>query len=175
MTCELNETFSRADLERIVFYMLSTRLLFYIAQSVISDDRLRRSLRLADPHVPILFLMFWFSLRHFAFGFWFWFLFCPFPILFYSFWFSLRNFNLYYENQNQNLITTFENENQKHKNKNQNRQHRPSCFAGGSIWRIEVSIWRSAALLTMLAHVNYLILPPLIALNQIVSFFQRIF
>ena len=50
MTCELNETFSRADLERIVFYMLSTRLLFYIAQSVISDDRLRRSLRLADPH-----------------------------------------------------------------------------------------------------------------------------
>ena len=50
MTCELNETFSRADLERIVFYMLSTGLLFYIAQSVISDDRLRRSLRLADPH-----------------------------------------------------------------------------------------------------------------------------
>ena len=58
MTCELNETFSRADLERIVFYMLSTRLLFYIAQSVISDDPLRRSLRLADPHVPILFLTF---------------------------------------------------------------------------------------------------------------------
>ena len=57
MTCELNETFSRADLERIVFYMLSTRLLFYIVQSVISDDRLRRSLRLAD-HVPILFLTF---------------------------------------------------------------------------------------------------------------------
>ena len=168
MTCELNETFSRADLERIVFYMLSTRLLFYIVQSVISDDRLRRSLRLADPHVPILFLTFWFSLRHFAFRFWFWFLFCPFLILFYSFWFSLRNFNLYYENQNQNLITTFENQ-------NQNRQHRPSCFAGGSIWRIEVSICRSAALLTMLAHVNYLILPPLIALNQIVSFFQRIF
>ena len=50
MTCELSETFSGADLERIVFYMLSTRLLFYIAQSVISDDRLRRSLRLADPH-----------------------------------------------------------------------------------------------------------------------------
>ena len=51
MTCELNETFSRDDLERIVFYMLSTRLLFYIAQSVISDDRLRRSLSLEDPHV----------------------------------------------------------------------------------------------------------------------------
>ena len=98
-----------------------------------------------------------------------------FILSFSDFWFSLRNFNLYYENQNQNqnLITTFEN--QKHKNKNQNRHHRPSCFAGGSIWRIEVSIWRSVALLTMLAHVNYLILPPLIALNQIVSFFQRIF
>ena len=59
---------------------------------------------------------------------------------------------------------TFENENQK--NQNQNRQRRPSCFAGGSIWRIKVSIRRSAALLTMLAQVNYLILPPLIALNH---------
>ena len=36
----LHETFSRDDLERIVFYELSARLLFYIAQSVISDDRL---------------------------------------------------------------------------------------------------------------------------------------
>ena len=70
---------------------------------------------------------------------------------------------------------TFENENQKHKNQNQNRLRRPSYFAGGSIWRIKVSIRRSAAMLTMLAHVNYLMLPPLIALNQIVSFFQRIF
>ena len=49
MTCEYNETFSRDDLERIVFYDLSTRLLFYTAQSVISDDRLRRSLSLEDP------------------------------------------------------------------------------------------------------------------------------
>ena len=61
---------------------------------------------------------------------------------------------------------TFENENQKHKNQNQNRLRRPSYFAGGSIWRIKVSIRRSAALLTMLAQVNYLILPPLIALNH---------
>ena len=54
-------TFGRDDLERIVFYELSTRLLFYIAQSVISDDRLRRSLSVEDPpvkkyHLPILFL-----------------------------------------------------------------------------------------------------------------------
>ena len=42
---------------------------------------------------------------------------------------------------------------------------------GGSRCQIR----RSVAMLTMLAHVNYLILPPLIALNQIVSFFQRIF
>ena len=61
---------------------------------------------------------------------------------------------------------TFENENQKHKNQNQNRLRRPSYFAGGSIWRIKVSIRRSAALLTMLAQVNYLILAPLIALNH---------
>jgi len=39
----------RDELERIVFYELSTRLLFYIAKSVISNDRLRRSLSLEDP------------------------------------------------------------------------------------------------------------------------------
>ena len=39
------------DLERIVFYELSTRLLFYIAQSVSLKDRLRRSLSLEGPHV----------------------------------------------------------------------------------------------------------------------------
>ena len=38
MTCEKNETFSRDDLQTIVFYELSTRLLFYVAQSVFSDD-----------------------------------------------------------------------------------------------------------------------------------------
>ena len=58
MTCELNETFSHDDLERIVFYMLSTGLLFYIAQSVISDDRLRRSLNLEDPRGVILTFQF---------------------------------------------------------------------------------------------------------------------
>ena len=47
----VQETFSRDDLERIVFYELSTRLLFYVAQSqqsVISDDR---------PTSPIWILM----------------------------------------------------------------------------------------------------------------------
>ena len=46
-------TFGRDDLERIVFYELSTRLLFYIAQSVISDDRLRRSLSVENPRENI--------------------------------------------------------------------------------------------------------------------------
>jgi len=139
----------------------------------------------------ISFLFFTFRFLFFTFRF----SFCTFPFLFYTFRFSLGNFKLYYENQNQNLIITFENENQKnknqnqnliitfenenqknknknqnqkHKNKNQNqnRQRRPSCFAGGSIWRIKVSIRRSAALLTTLAQVNYLNIPPLIALNH---------
>ena len=39
-------------------------------------------------------------------------------------------------------------------------------IAGRSIWWIKVFIRPSAALLTMLAQVNFLILPPLIALNQ---------
>ena len=52
LKCQEQRT-SRDDfIERIVFYELSTRLLFYIAQSVISDDRLRRSLSLAGPHEP---------------------------------------------------------------------------------------------------------------------------
>ena len=44
----IRDRFSRDDLERIVFYELSTRLLLYIAQSVISDDRLRRALKLGQ-------------------------------------------------------------------------------------------------------------------------------
>ena len=74
-------------------------------------------------------------------------------VLLFSFFFA---FKLYNENQKQN----------------QNRQSRPSCFAGRSIWRIKVSIRRSAALLTMLAQVNFLILPPLIALNHKLYFFS---
>ena len=80
-------------------------------------------------------------------------------------------FKLCNENQNQNLIINIKkNENQK--TKNQNRQSRPSCFAGRSIWRIKVSIRRSAALLTMLSQVNFLILLPLIALNHKLYFFS---
>ena len=82
-----------------------------------------------------------------------------------SFYFSVFN-KLYNENQNQNVMIN------KTKNQNQNRQSRPSCFAGRSIWRIKVSIRRSTALLTMLAQVNFLILPPLIALNHKLYFFS---
>ena len=60
----------------------------------------------------------------------------------------------------------------KQKKQKQNRQSRPSCFVGRSIWRIKVSIRRSAAFLTMLAQVNFLILPPLIALNHKLYFFS---
>ena len=130
---------------------------------------------------PFLFLTFWFSLRHLAFRLRFRFLFfhvfyfsvfvsnfyiftdlfrltCQFCFdfsIFVFFFFHLLSvfvlaFKLYNENQNQN----------------QNRQSRPPCFAGGSRWRIKVSILGRVALLTMLAQVNFLILPPLIALNH---------
>ena len=53
MTCEYNETFSRDDLERIVFYELSRHVFRFTLRNrsseVISDDRLRRSLSLEDP------------------------------------------------------------------------------------------------------------------------------
>ena len=89
-----------------------------------------------------------------------------------SFYFSVFvfAFKLYNENQNQNLIINIK-KNEKQKPK-QNRQSSPTCFAGRSIWQIQVSIWRSAALLTMLAQVTFLILPPLIALNHKLYFFS---
>ena len=53
MTCEYNETFSRDDLERIVFYELSRHVFRFTLRNrsseVISDNRLRRSLSLEDP------------------------------------------------------------------------------------------------------------------------------
>ena len=80
-------------------------------------------------------------------------------------------FKLYNENQNQNVIINIKKP-KKNQSQKQNRQSRPSCFAGRSIWRIKVSIRRSAALLTMLAQVNFLILPPWITLNHKLYFFS---
>ena len=136
---------------------------------------------------PFPFLTFWFSLLHFTFRLRFRFLLFYFSISvsnFFNFYRSISfhfivfvlAFKLYNENQNQNLIINIrKNENQETKNKNQNhnRQSRPTCFAGRSIWGIKVSFQWSAALLTMLAPVNFLILPPWIALNHKLYFFSK--
>ena len=90
----------------------------------------------------------------------------------FSFFFHLFSvfvfaFKLYKENQNQIInITKGKPKKNKKQNQNQNRKSRPSCFAERSIWWIKVSIQQSVALLTMLAQVNFLILPPLIAVNH---------
>ena len=151
---------------------------------------------------PFLSFTFWFSLRHLAFRLRFRFLFFTFPFSFSTFWFALLHFafrlwfrlwffllfrffsylfiftdQFRFTFQFLFLLLNYRMKTKTNikKNENQNRQSSPSCFAGRSIWRIKVSIRRSAALLTMLAQVNFLILPPLIALNHNCIYFQRTF
>ena len=117
-----------------------------------------------------LLFPFRFSLLHFAFRLRFRFLLFYFSVSVSNFFLFYRFISFYFSL----FVLAFKlyNENQKTKNQNQNQQSRPSRFAGRSIWLIMVSIRRSAALLTMLAQVNFLILPPLSALNHKLYFFS---
>ena len=79
-------------------------------------------------------------------------------------------FKLYNENQNQNLIINIKERKPKPK---LTKTDRVDHHAIPEDSMADVSIRQSAALLTMLAQVNFLILHPLIALNHKLYFFSK--